>query len=593
MKKNTGNVIKLLFEFNENEFNGKNILFTKPVRIITTRKLSEVIPALSDVCNAVKTGLYAAGYIAYEAAPAFDPAYQVCSKGYMPLIWFALFESPEFIEQNEQSSFGSYNIGTWEPNITRTDYNQNIDKIKNVIAQGETYQVNYTIRLETLFEGDDLAFYRRLSRSQQGQFSAYLNIGSYRILSASPELFFRWENNILTTKPMKGTANRGLTVPEDRTLREYLFSSDKNRAENLMIVDLLRNDLGRVAKYGTVHVPELFEIEKYPTVYQMTSTIQAETRPETTLVDVFRALFPCGSITGAPKVSTMKIIAELEQVPREVYCGAIGYLSPKGKAVFSVPIRTVVINTEMNTAQYGVGGGITWDSTSEDEYNEILAKAALLNEERIKFDLLETMLLKNGNYNYLERHLKRLRGSAEYFSYSFSDTEIRERLKDHAQAHPAEARRVRLLLAENGKVCIESTPCTPDLNQSIKVVSIANQSINRNNRFLYHKTTYRRLYDEFKKARPHVFDVLLWNEDNELTEFTIGNIVLEIDGIKSTPPVSCGLLPGVFREELLARGEIVQRVLTREDLSRATRVWLINSLRGWVPVYLEGVRENH
>jgi para-aminobenzoate synthetase/4-amino-4-deoxychorismate lyase len=241
----------------------------------------------------------------------------------------------------------------------------------------------------------------------------------------------------------------------------------------------------------------------------------------------------------------------------------------------------------MNTAQYGVGGGITWDSTSEDEYNEILAKAALLNEERTEFDLLETMLLENGNYNCLERHLKRLRGSAEYFGYSFSDTEIRERLKEHAQAHPSEARRVRLLLAENGKVCIESTPCTPDLNQSIKVVSIANQPINRNNRFLYHKTTHRRLYDEFKKARPQVFDVLLWNEDNELTEFTIGNIVLEIDGIKSTPPVSCGLLPGVFREELLARGEIVQRVLTRKDLSRATRVWLINSLRGWVPVYVE------
>ena len=577
------NNIELIFEFKEKELGGKPIRFSNPLKIITTHDPAEIVPALTEVEEAVNGGLYAAGYLSYEAAPAFDPAYQVCAKPVMPLLWFALFTEQEFIEGLPATS-GWYKTGNWEPNITKSEYRQRIERIKEAIEQGDTYQVNYTIRLKTDFQGDDMAFYHRLSESQQGQFSAYLNMGRFRILSASPELFFREENSILTTKPMKGTVKRGYTLAEDQNLKDQLIACEKNRAENLMIVDLLRNDLGRLAKPGTVRVTKLFEIEKYPTVYQMTSTIQADCRPETTLVDVMRGLFPYGSITGAPKVSTMKIIAELEQTPREVYCGAIGYLSPKGKAVFSVPIRTVVLDTTAHTAQYGVGGGITWDSTTEGEYDEILAKAALLKVQKVKFDLLETMLLQNGVYTYLERHLNRLQGSADYFGYSFSKQEIRQKLVDHAGVYPGASRRVRLLLSEEGRVCIESSPFTPDSADINRMITLAEQPINQHDLFHYHKTTNRELYQKHKRVRPQAFDVLLWNEANELTEFTIGNVVLEIDGKKITPPVSCGLLPGVFREELLARGEIVEGVLTKQDLLYASQVWLINSLRGWVPV---------
>jgi para-aminobenzoate synthetase/4-amino-4-deoxychorismate lyase len=585
------NDIELLFEFHEREKGGRHLRFTKPVKIITACQTAEVIPALSDVCNAVKKGLYAAGFLSYEAAPAFDSAYRIRTNSNMPLLWFGLFAAPEIIEPTGQSYEGSFKIGDWEPNVCRADYNQCIAKIKSEIEKGNTYQVNYTIRMQADFQGDDFAYYKRLSQSQEGQFSSYLNIGRHRILSASPELFFRLEKNTITTQPMKGTARRGLNVIDDEEQRQILSASEKNQAENVMIVDLLRNDLGRIAEMGSVRVAKLFEIDKYPTVFQMTSTIQAKVRPGTTLVDIFRALFPCGSITGAPKISTMKIIAGLERAPREVYCGAIGYVSPDGDASFSVPIRTVVLDGDLNTAWYGVGGGITWDSTPEEEYDEIITKAALLHADRIKFDLLETMLLDNGTYTYLERHLNRLESSAEYFNYPFVKNDILKELDEHIKLYPSEPRRVRLLLSENGKFSIESVPFMPLSTQTIKTAALADAAIDRTNRFLYHKTTNRGIYNKHKNANPDVFDILLWNENREITEFTIGNIVVELNGLKITPPVSCGLLPGVFREELLARGDIVERIVTLQDLLHATNVWLINSLQGWIPIHVNRVKE--
>lgn len=582
--KQSNSDIELFFQFKDCKMEEINLRFTNPIKIISANCKEQVISALSDVDSAVKKGLYAAGYVSYEAAPAFDPVYQTCPKGNMPIIWFALFERPEIIQQTCQQSSSSYHVGNWKPNISRIEYDQNVAKIKNEIKQGNTYQVNYTIRLQADFQGDDFAYYQRLSQSQKSDYSAYLNIGRYRILSASPELFFRRENNTLTTKPMKGTARRGLNIEGDRIQKQFLFSSDKNRAENLMIVDLLRNDLGRISKIGSVRVTKLFELEKYPTVYQMTSTIQSEIPPGTTLVEIFQALFPCGSITGAPKANTMKIIADFEQIAREVYCGAIGYLSPNGNTVFNVPIRTVLIDKELNTAQYGVGGGITWDSTSPDEYDEILAKSALLIAQEEQFDLLETILWEKGKYAYLERHLQRLHASADYFGYIYSKTNISRKLYEHGKLHTSEARRVRLLLSENGRVHVESVRFIPLDSQNIQPVVLANEPINSNNRLLYHKTTCRAIYDKYKIANPQVFDVLLWNEDGEITEFTIGNIVVEINGLKMTPPASCGLLPGVFREELLARGDIIEQKVRLQDLSLASRIWMINSLRGWIPV---------
>jgi len=580
------NQIELRFQFYENN-TGKYLRFTRPAKIIRADALDQVIPALEQVWDAVNHGWYAAGFLAYEAAPAFDPAYRVKEAADLPLLWFGLFDRAEKAAVNRLHHLDPFQIGAWVANTNQKEYRQSIDRIKTEIKAGNTYQVNYTIALETEFTGDDFAFYEQLSDAQQGGFSAYLNIGSYRILSASPELFFRWEKNTLTTQPMKGTAKRGLMALEDATRRRELYLSEKNRAENVMIVDLLRNDLGKIADFGSVRVPKLFEITKYPTVFQMTSTVQATVPETTTLADIFRSLFPCGSVTGAPKISTMNIIAEEEKSPRGVYCGAIGYLTPQKQVYFSVPIRTVVIDKKRGTARYGVGGGITWDSTAQDEYEEILAKAAVLDEEYPDFALLETMHWDQRNYTYLNRHLHRLRASAEYFDYPYREDEIREALDAHQRSYPGQKRRARLLLFRDGRTEIESVPHVPFVKDIMQTVVLANNAIDRNNRFFYHKTTNRQIYDQYKNAFPDAFDVLLWNENNEITEFTIGNIVVEINGGYFTPPVSCGLLAGTLREALLEKGKISERIITINDLAKASRIWMINSLRGWVPVQFE------
>ncbi|MCZ8513127.1 aminodeoxychorismate synthase component I [Paenibacillus filicis] len=575
----------LLFEFNDRLNNQENMIFRNPVKIISAAQVNEVMPALREIDEAVKEGYYAAGYVSYEAAPAFDSAFQVCGNANMPLLWFGLFHEPEYTKKDTDIQYrkGEFNLSEWKPNISMETYQKHIALIKDAILRGDTYQVNYTIRLLNDFEGDDFSFYQCLSQSQRGQYSAYLQTGRFRILSASPELFCYWDGRKIVTKPMKGTVKRGLTNEEDRTYHEFLETSIKNRAENLMIVDLLRNDLGRVAEAGSVNVDKIFEIETYPTVLQMTSTISAATQEKKSLTDIFSALFPCGSITGAPKVSTMGLIAELEQVPREVYCGAVGFVSPNGFSVFNVAIRTVVVDTLLNTAVYGVGGGITWDSTSEDEYNEILTKAALLTENKKSFELFETIRLENGNYTLLDYHLNRMKSSAKYFDIPFREHEVNSLLEEYSIQHSNELRRIKLLMSMNGESRIESEPLQLMIND-IKKVSFAGSPINPKNRFLYHKTTYREMYERLKESRPDVFDVLLWNEKGEITEFTIGNIVLEIGGKKFTPLKECGLLPGTFREYLLQAGQIEECILTKEDIKRASKSWLINSLRNWVPV---------
>ncbi len=581
------NETELLFEFNQAGQKDQYFRFVDPVKVLVADRIDQVIPCLEQVENGLKKGLYAAGYVSYEASPAFDSACRTCHKSDMPLLWFGLYEAPTLIDKAEISASGSYQISDWEPDTGREEYEACIKQIKREIYAGNTYQVNYTIRFHADFQGDDFAFYQKLSRAQSSQYSAYLNLGRYRILSASPELFFRTEGDKFIAKPMKGTAKRGRNLAEDQKQKEHLLISEKERAENVMIVDLIRNDLGKIAEFGQVRATDIFEVQKFPTVFQMISTIEAKMPADTSVVDVFRALFPCGSITGAPKISTMGIIADLEQSPRDVYCGAIGYITPQDGMCFNVPIRTVIVDRESNTAQYGAGGGITWDSKADAEYQEVLTKALVLNESVHPFQLLETVLLTKGEVAYLKRHLNRLRHSAEYFSYPYAEKDIRNRLEEYGKSYPNEARRVRLLLSEKGEVTIESVPYQP-FEKDVKFpVILASSPIDNGNRFYYHKTTTREIYESFKNTEPNHFDVLLWNEKGEITEFTIGNIVVEIDGQKYTPPVSCGLLPGVLREDLLTKGEIKERVIPVADLSRATSLWLINSVRGWVSVVLD------
>ncbi|MFH1569571.1 MAG: aminodeoxychorismate synthase component I, partial [Gemmatimonadota bacterium] len=391
--------------------------FLDPCGEMVARTPGEVLPALRELARATAGGLHSAGYLGYEAASGLDPVLRTrAAAADLPLLWFGLFRHRQAVAPGSLRATGPYTLTDWQPTVTRPDFDAAIGRVRRYIAAGDTYQVNYTFRMRARLEGDDRALYRDLCRSQRASYCAYLDLGRYRLLSASPELFLSLRDGVLTSRPMKGTRPRGRWPAEDDDLAAALVGSPKDRAENVMIVDLLRNDLGRVSAVGSVGVPRLWEVERYETVLQMTSTVTSRLRPGVGLVELMQALFPCGSITGAPKVRTMEIIAELESSPRGVYTGAIGCISPGPECRFSVAIRTAVLDTADGALEFGVGGGITWDSSAAGEYEECLVKARLLRERRPDFDLLETMLHEPGaGYFLLERHLERLASSARYF----------------------------------------------------------------------------------------------------------------------------------------------------------------------------------
>lgn len=579
----TTNTAEVVLDFADDLGAGGRARFTRPVAIINAHTLDEVRPALAEVERAAARGMYAAGFVAYEAAPAFDRALKA-GPGVpgLPLVWFGVFDGESV---QEAGVGGEFRVSDWEPSVGRDAYEPGVEAVREAIARGDTYQVNYTLRLRANFEGDDFAFYERLRAAQRTRFGAYVNAGRFRVLSASPELFFRRRGRRVETRPMKGTAPRGRFREEDERVAAGLAASEKNRAENLMIVDLMRNDLGRVAETGTVRVEELFKVERYPTVFQMTSTVACELREGVTLSDVFAALFPCGSVTGAPKVSTSRIIAALEDGPRGVYCGAVGFVAPGGDAAFNVAIRTVVVDSETGGTVYGVGGGVTWDSTPGGEYEEALDETKVLTERPAEFALLETLRLDAAGYHLLEEHLARLEASAEYFDFPVSVADARAALGRHADEQAGGARRVRMLVAADGRARVESEPFR-ETPPAPRRVACALTPVDSSDRFLFHKTTRRGVYEARRAERPGLFDVLLWNERGELTEFTNGNLVVELDGRRWTPARESGLLAGTFRADLLRRGEVAERALTKGDLARAARVWMVNGVRGWVEVSL-------
>ncbi len=552
--------------------------FNRPHRVISTANIREVRKALQEVEGLVNSkNWHAAGFVSYEAAPAFDRALQVHSPSDFPLLWFGLYPEPHVVRLPAPQS--SHNALNWQPTTGRESYNIAIEKIKDHIARGRTYQVNYTMRLNSAFDGSEWDLFLALAQ-HQNKYAAYIDTGRYVICSASPELFFELDGETIAGRPMKGTIARGRTTAEDHQRAGWLQNSVKNRAENVMIVDLIRNDIGRVAEIGSVHVPELFAIEKYPTLFQMTSTVQGKTRAS--LADIFGALFPCGSISGAPKVSTMKIISELETTPRKIYTGSIGFIAPHRKAQFNVAIRTVLIDREERSAEYGVGGGIVWDSTNADEYDEALLKARVLTERNAEFSLLETILwTPEDGYFLLEKHIARLQDSAEYFDFTFSKNKVEAYLDEFAKTFEA-SQRIRMLSDRSGELSAESSPF--QLQETSFTACLAAQPIDSKNAFLYHKTTQREIYENALIVPQIYDDVLLYNEKSELTEFTIGNLVVELSGELVTPPVSCGLLAGTFRAYLLETGEIKERVVRKEELPLCNKIFLVNSLRKWVEV---------
>ena len=575
----------MFFEFADDHGNIRPMLFQTPVNILEAHSVEEVKAVFDALEKATDEGYYVAGYVSYEAAPAFDFAYKVNEqRNVMPLVWFGVFEEP-VRDEPSSSREQRFDVTDWHVEEPYNAYQINMKAIRDAIEKGDTYQINYTTRMRASFEGDPYTFYKQLSRNQTSSYCAYLDIGDYEILSASPELFFRKDKNLITTKPMKGTSPRGRWVEEDQRLAEDLHQSEKNRAENLMIVDLLRNDLGRMAEAGTIRVPRLFEIESYPTVHQMTSTIQGEVDLEKSIFDWFRALFPCGSITGAPKIKTMDYIAQLEKSPREVYCGAIGYITPEKDAVFNVPIRTVWVDHNTKQAEYGTGGGVTWDSTSQGEYEELKTKAKLLTESRPSFQLLETMKLEEGEIELVNRHLTRLKKSALYFGFEVDVESISQNLGELKKSYKDGMHKIRLLASSDGSFETEISEISR-IDENMKA-ALASEPVNSADPFLYHKTTHREVYNKHKVSRlPEPTSVLLWNEREELTEFIIGNVVLEIGGELLTPPIQSGLLAGTFRGGLLDKGIIKERELFKQDLQHCSRMWMINGLRGWVEVTL-------
>jgi para-aminobenzoate synthetase/4-amino-4-deoxychorismate lyase len=548
------------------------------VATLAAHRIDEVLPVLARVEEAVAGGAWAAGFLAYEAAPAFDAALAAHPPGPLPLTWWGLFEEPEEVPPPRTSNDPP--DVDWRPAIAGRNYRKAIAWIRERIARGDTYQVNYTFPLEARWHGDPMALFTALCEAQQAHHCAYVDTGRFAVCSASPELFFELDGDRILTRPMKGTARRGRYPEEDRERARALLRSAKDLAENVMIVDMMRNDLGKIARPGSVAVEVLFSVETYPTLHQLTSTVRAET--DASLVEILRALFPCASITGAPKVSTSRIIRELETGPRGVYTGAVGFVAPNRRARFNVAIRTAVVDRETATARYGTGGGIVWDSDADDEYRECRTKALVLRSPAADFSLLETLRWRpRSGFFLFERHLERLSSSAVHFGFRIELDEIRERLLKAARDFEKIRHRVRLTAGRRGEVEIEGTPW-PCSGRTVWNVRLDVQPTDSENPFLFHKTTRRDAYEQARRRAPPGDEAVLWNERRELTESTRANLVLRIGGALVTPPVRCGLLAGTYRAELLDRGRIREQVLPVAAFAEAEEVFLVNSVRGWI-----------
>jgi para-aminobenzoate synthetase / 4-amino-4-deoxychorismate lyase len=562
-----------------------------PAGVLEALHAEEVPGVLAAAEGAVARGMWVAGFVSYEAAPGLDPAMRVRERAggdpfaRLPLAWFALFEDRErttLPEPQEGTPRGSADV--WRPSIDRASYDTAIARIRERIAAGDTYQVNHTLRLHSRVQGDERGLYRDLCYAQRGAYAAYLNLGRYRVLSASPELFFRIDDGRITTRPMKGTAPRGRWSAEDDEVAAGLRGSVKDRAENAMIVDLLRNDMGRIARTGTVTWSDVFDLERYETVWQLTSTVSAELEPATPLIDVFRALFPCGSVTGAPKVRTMEIIAELEDAPRGVYCGAVGFLAPTGSdapaARFSVPIRTVLLDTESRSAEYGVGGGITWGSSAEGEYDETVAKARVLTARRPRFELYETLRHDPGKgFRHLDRHLRRLRESSAYFGFAFDEQALVRALHDGAGRFPDRPARLRVSVDRRGGIDVGATALVTS-PEPVRLAIDHGHPVDHTDPMMFHKNSLRGVYEQARARHPDADEVLLVNDRGEITEATIANVAVSLDGRWVTPPLDAGLLPGVGREVALEEGWLVEATVRLDDLRRADAIELVSDVRG-------------
>ncbi|EHJ57511.1 aminodeoxychorismate synthase, component I [Streptococcus urinalis FB127-CNA-2] len=560
---------------------GYRLQFTNPITELKTKILADIPKLMADVTAYQEKGYYVVGYLTYEAAKAFDPQFETYSKtlnnGY--LAYFTVHDSYQQLDfpLSYQKTPLAQN---WQTNITEANYQKAIAQIHHQMRYGNTYQVNFTIQLEQeLDELNHLDLYNQLMVEQQAGYNAYIAYDDVVILSASPELFFKRLSQTLITRPMKGTTKRGANLIQDKAEANWLANDAKNRSENMMIVDLLRNDMGKICQTGSVKVTSLCQVEQYSTVWQMTSTIEGQLDKGTTLYHIFEALFPCGSITGAPKQSTMSIISQLEENPRGVYCGTIGILFPNGDAYFNVPIRTIQMN--QNKATYGVGGGITWESKWHEEWQEIKQKSAILYRQKPTFDLLTTAKVENQHILFYAEHLNRLKEASHYFGYPFYEEKLKQLITDHLSTLDSSDYRLSIKLNHQGQISISSQTLVP-LSEAFLTAKLKKQDKPiKDSPFTFFKTTYR---PHLEKSNQ---ETIYFDDDQFLLETSIGNLFLEIDNHLYTPPVDFGILPGIFRQSLLEKGIVIEKKLTLDDLKRAIRIFAGNAIRGLYQLTLD------
>jgi len=601
-----------------NDEKEQSLFFSSPANIIAASSIADVPAALQKIDEAVKSGHHVAGWISYEAAYALEkklakPGFPLPSE---PLIWMMVCNKPpqelspsDIHNLLHSASRGNHQVANLkiQPPESYQDYVSALDTVKNYIVTGDVYQVNYTFPQDITLTGAPLSLYGRLRSAQPVEYGAYIDTGVDKILSFSPELFVRCENGTLRSRPMKGTIDRGRYPEEDEANQRQLANDPKARAENLMIVDLIRNDLSKIADKGSVEVASLFNIERYPTLWQMTSEITARCIANLKPSAVIKALFPCGSVTGAPKIRSMQIIQEIEKKARGVYCGTIGYFSPDGDFRLSVPIRTLVLNASKDTeasdvaslpktdGRYSIGSGVVADSKIDLEYEECLLKGKFLNQSTKPFSLIETMLLQDGKYRFLDRHMKRLEESAAFFDFKLNAETISEQLEHIRSLNDSNSSlRVRLLVDKAGTSSVTTKKVRdqpriwslnelPQMNsEPLETVTVTNGKVYSEDIFLFHKTTNRDLYDTvYKDAinKGHI-DSLFTNECNEITEGSITNVFLKYEGRWITPPINAGVLNGTLRDSLLEKRQASEHSITFDDLNRAEAIAVGNSVRG-------------
>ena len=552
---------------------GERYTFTQPIKELKTRDLAEVADLLAQVESYQEQGYYVVGYVSYEAAPAFEEKLAVHKSPLLGeyLLYFTVHDrvetSPIPLTYEEVDLPSKWREGT-----SAEDYEKAIAQIHHHLRQGDTYQVNYTVQLKQDLSANPFAIYNRMVVEQEAGYNAYVEHDEMVVISMSPELFFEQNDRELTTRPMKGTTQRGVTDQEDLAQASWLEQDPKNRSENMMIVDLLRNDMNRISEVGSEHVERLCQVEQYSTVWQMTSTIKSQLRPDVDLVTIFRSLFPCGSITGAPKIATMEIIKNLEPQPRGVYCGTIGLLLPNGRRIFNVAIRTIQLH--QGKAVYGVGGGITWDSTWESEYREVHQKAAVLYRKQARFQLITTGRISQKSLLFEDQHLERLTKASRYFSFPFDPEELRQKIEEECQACDShQDYRLRIILSKSGEMELSRQILTP-LSPSFCKAKLCLQEADLNQSFTYFKTTHRPHLNLDKQ------EIIYHNAAGELLETSIGNLVLKIAGELYTPPTSLGILPGIYRQHLLETGQVKEKIMTLEDLNQAEAIYGCNAVRG-------------